>query len=276
MRCIKLTVSYCGTAYGGWQVQPNAPTVQAHLESAIESVTGVAAHATASGRTDSGVHAIGQVASFHTESKLPIETLQRALNANLPTDIRIVHAAEANENFHPIRDAIRKRYQYRIVDGPIHDVFRLATSWHVPQRLDVEAMSLACRQFIGEHDFAAFQASGSDRKTTVRNIMACELTVVGDNEQLEAHEKTSAEEFNPQQISDSPREIRIEVEANGFLYNMVRNIVGSLVEVGRGKKNPDWISQVIASCDRRQAGPTAPPQGLFLLHVTYPSTILKA
>jgi tRNA pseudouridine38-40 synthase len=248
VRFFRVTLSYDGTAYAGWQVQADARTIQAEVERALQAVTGRGVRVVASGRTDAGVHALGQVISFACETRLPAPTLGRALDANLPADILVMEACEAPHGFHAIRDAIGKRYRYVIQDGSQRDVFARAYAWHVPQRLDVAAMSEAARSLVGRHDFSSFEASGSRRASSVRTIS--ELVV-------------------QRRPGDHLERMVIEVEADGFLYNMVRNIVGTLVEVGRAKRPVSWPSEVLAARDRRRAGMTAPSHGLFLLRVWY-------
>jgi tRNA pseudouridine38-40 synthase len=243
MRSIKLTLAYDGTAYAGWQYQPDRLSVQEVLQRAIESVTGVAARPLASGRTDAGVHALRQVAGFRTECRLPPAVLKRALNANLPADVAVLDVDEAPDNFHPIRDVLRKRYRYVIQDGRERDIFRRAYCWQIGIPLDETAMQRAAAALVGTHDFASFQTAGAERATTVRTIY--DLAV------------RRADVIN------------IEVEADGFLYNMVRTIVGTLVEVGRGARGESWPGEVLQACNRRRAAATAPPQGLFLVAVTY-------
>jgi tRNA pseudouridine38-40 synthase len=248
MRTFRLILSYDGAAYAGWQVQASARTIQAELEAALRQVTGEKIRAVASGRTDAGVHALGQVVSFSSDTRLPTDVLRKALDANLPKDIVVREVREAPAGFHAIRDALRKRYRYVVQDGPIRDVFSRAYAWCFPQRLDVQAMHAAAAVLLGRHDFASFEAAGSPRASSVRTIY--ELTV-------------------ERQGGDFLDRIVFEVEADGFLYNMVRNIVGSLVEVGRGRQAPAWIAEVLAARDRKLAGMTAPPQGLFLVSVDY-------
>lgn len=248
MRSFRLTLSYDGTAYAGWQVQASARTIQAELEAALLQVTGESIRAVASGRTDAGVHALGQVVSFRSATRLPADVLRKALDANLPRDIVVLEVSEAPARFHAIRDALRKRYRYVVQDGPIRDVFSRTQAWYVAQRLDVEAMRAAARALLGRHDFSSFEAAGSPRVSSVRTIY--DLTV-------------------ERRTGDFLERVRIEVEADGFLYNMVRNLVGSLVEVGRGRQEPSWLAGVLAAQDRKVAGMTAPPQGLFLVSVDY-------
>lgn len=249
LRTIKLTVAYDGTHYAGWQSQVGRPTVQETLENAIAAVTGRRVRTLASGRTDAGVHALGQVVGFHTHSALPPAVLLRAINANLPRDIAVLAAAEAPRTFHPIRDVVCKRYRYVIHDGPVRDVFRRRFAWHYDQgRLDAAAMRRAAAALVGRHDFTSFESRGAPRKTSVRTIF--ELTVKRGG--------TGTEDF-----------IAVEIEADGFLYNMVRAIVGTLVQVGRGAQSESWPAEVLSARNRRAAGPTAPPQGLVLIRVAY-------
>jgi tRNA pseudouridine38-40 synthase len=248
-RSLRLKLAYDGTAYGGWQRQLNCVSIQGLLETAFQRVTGERVSVTASGRTDAGVHALGQVASCNTNSSLTPDALRRALNASLPSDICILTVQEAPANFHAIREAVQKRYRYQIRTGQNRDVFARHYAWQIWHELDLEKMREATQHLIGRHDFRSFQTSGSQRKTTVRTIL--DLTLQGER-------------------TDFGQRITLEVEADGFLYNMVRNIVGTLVEVGRGKQTPSWVSEVLAARDRRRAGPTAPARGLTLLHVTYP------
>lgn len=249
-----MIVAYDGTHYCGWQVQPNGVTIQSMLEGAIAKICREQVRVTGSGRTDSGVHALAQVASFSLQSwRASASDLCRALNSQLPTDIVISEIVDAPEDFHAIREAIGKRYRYQLQVGGIRDAFEYKYRWHVQGPIDVEAMREAAQHLIGKHDFASFQAAGADRKTTVRHVR--ELVIL--DQQSRAGEACES------------RYLAIEVEADGFLYNMVRNIVGTLIEVGRGKQTPAWVKQVLQAADRTQAGPTAPPHGLFMLSVDY-------
>ena len=249
-RSFKLTIAYDGTDYAGWQVQPDQPTIQQELQKALRSVTKQAVQAIGSGRTDSGVHAIGQVASCRIDNwNATAADLATALNTHLPDAIVITDSVDAPDDFHAIRDATGKRYRYQLQLGGRRDVFRQRYHWHYKIPVEIQPMRDAVDRFVGEHNFASFQAAGAERKSTVRTIKACELI---------------------DESTDDRRRIAIEIEADGFLYNMVRNIVGTVVEVGRGKKSPEWIGELIAAKNRDLAGPTAPPQGLFLVRVDYP------
>lgn len=248
MRWLKLTIAYDGTHYAGWQIQPGQPTVQDTLERTLHKITGEEIRTVASGRTDSGVHALGQVVSLRTTSRLATHVLRRALNAELPEDIAALSVEEAPEGFHALRDAIKKRYRYFIHDGPVREIFRRRYTWRWHIRLDEAAMHRAAQALLGRHDFCSFQSAGAERASTVRTIS--DICVMRGREGRED-------------------EISIDVEADGFLYNMVRAIVGTLCEVGRGSQSEDWPRQVVLAADRKQAGPTAPPQGLFLVNVDY-------
>lgn len=255
VRTFKLTVAYDGTDYAGWQIQPAQPTVQGKLQRAVAEITGSRVSVVGSGRTDSGVHAIAQVASCSIPTwRASGDQLRRALNTKLPDTIAVLEAVDAPEGFHALRDAIGKRYRYQIRVGGVRDAFQHRYHWHLRGTLDTSAMAEAAVRLVGRHDFASFQASGGKRKTTVRDVRACDVTAGP----------------GPSTATLPSVELAVEVEADGFLYNMVRNIVGTLVEIGRGKQPPQWIDRVLASADRDAAGPTAPPQGLFLQRVDYP------
>jgi tRNA pseudouridine38-40 synthase len=250
MRTIKLTLAYDGAAYAGWQVQPGKTTVQGTLDAALAKITGRPVHTLASGRTDAGVHALGQVVGFQTDTHLAGDVLLRALNAELPDDVAALDLVEVPEGFHPIRDSLGKRYRYVIHDGPAPDVFRRAYCWHYRRRLDDEAMHRAAQSLLGTHDFSSFESTGAPRVSSVRTIREVSVRREG-------------------RAGGSRDFIGIEVEADGFLYNMVRAIVGTLVEVGRGARDAAWVKEALDAADRGTAGPTAPPQGLFLVSVEY-------
>lgn len=245
MRNIKFVLSYDGTDFNGWQTQPGYRTVQETLETAIASVTGdERVRVNCSGRTDAGVHAIGQVVNFYTKTSLAPEVLLRAVNAHLPTDVVVREGANANESFDANRDALRKLYRYVIHDGPTPDVFLRRFAWHSKRRLDVAAMARASRPLLGRHDFHSFETDWPNRLSSIRTITHLSVNRLGDY-------------------------IFIDVEADGFLYNMVRAIAGTLINVGRGYWPEERVAQILSAEDRREAGPTAPPHGLFLVRVTY-------
>ncbi len=245
MRNIKLLIEYDGTNYLGWQVQPGGPTIQGMLEEKLLRLTGERIRLTGSGRTDSGVHALGQVAHFRTQSQMDIRTIQRALNSLLPPDIVIRKVEEADEGFHARKHSESKVYEYRILNRNLRSAFRRGYVWHIPQKLNLTEMKKATQSLIGEHDFSAFRTVGSPTRTAIRRV-------------IRAQWKRGRDGL-----------IRFEIEANGFLKQMVRSIVGTLVEIGRGKMNTADFRKILNSKDRSNAGPTAPAQGLFLKEVKY-------
>lgn len=244
MRNLKLTLSYDGTDFFGWQTQPGFRTVQETLEQAIHKLTGEKVHANASGRTDSGVHALGQVANFYSNTRLEPETLVRAINAHLPPDVVVREAVDVPEVFDANHDARRKLYRYVIHDGLVEDPFLRRYCYHTKRRLDVEAMRRSAEVLKGRHDFHSFETEWPNRMSSVRTITHLGLSRFGDW-------------------------IWLDVEADGFLYNMVRAIAGTLINVGRGYWPESQVAQILHAEDRAQAGPTAPAQGLFLVRVTY-------
>jgi tRNA pseudouridine38-40 synthase len=248
MRYLKLTIAYDGTHFVGWQIQPNGPSIQGELQKAWRAVTGEAAVVTGSGRTDAGVHAVGQVASLMTEQGIAVQAIPGALNANLPESIVVREAEEAGFDFHAIRDAVAKTYRYTIQMGRRRSPFLLQRSWYVPRPLDTDAMGRAGQGFVGTHDFASLQSAGAPRRSTVRTILQLRCEVAE---------------------HDGFPLFQIYVTGNGFLYNMVRNLAGTLVLVGRGKWRPADIANILAARDRAVAGPTAPAAGLTLMHVQY-------
>ena len=245
MRNIKLLIEYDGTNYLGWQVQPKGPTIQGVLEEKLGLLTGEPIQLFGSGRTDSGVHAFGQVAHFKTQSQMDIRSMQRALNSLLPPDIVIQKIEEVDEDFHARKHSKSKVYEYRILNRNLRSAFHRGYVWHIPQKLNLKEMKKATQCLIGEHDFSAFRTVGSPTRTAVRRVIRAEWKRGRDGL------------------------IRFEIEANGFLKQMVRSIVGTLVEVGKGKMNSEEFRKILESKDRRKAGPTAPAQGLFLKEVKY-------
>ena len=257
MTTFKLTLAYDGTGFVGWQRQAAGVSIQGLLEDALRELDGRPVAVAGAGRTDAGVHALGQVASFSLERSIAPDALVRALNARLPDQIRALSAAGVADDFHARFGARTKMYRYRIWNEDLLDPFERQYAWHVMGRLDVERMAAAARCLEGRHDFAAFQAAGGAARTSEREVYASRITT-------EVTDRGSAL-------------ITYEVSGNGFLRHMVRTIVGTLVEIGRGRHDADWMREVIASRDRAQAGPTAPPEGLFLVGVGYePSTPLAS
>jgi len=245
MRNIKLLIEYDGTNYLGWQVQATGQTIQGVIEEKLARLTGETVHLAGSGRTDAGVHAFSQVASFKTKSRMDVHTMQKALNSLLPSDIVIKQVEDVEERFHARKGARSKVYEYRILNREIRSVFDRGYAWHLPRRLDLREMRKATLHLIGEHDFSSFRSTGTPTRTQVRKV-----------ERAEWRRSRSGL-------------IRFEIEANGFLKQMVRAIVGTLVEVGKGKVSADGFQKILASKDRRTAGPTAPAHGLFLKEVKY-------
>ncbi|HUE74742.1 MAG TPA: tRNA pseudouridine(38-40) synthase TruA [Pirellulaceae bacterium] len=254
MRTFKLILAYDGTDFAGWQWQPRQRTVQGELQKALQGITQEKIHCTSSGRTDAGVHALGQVVSFDSETYLSPAALAKALNAELPEDMLVFEVVQAPLGFHAREHAIRKRYRYVIQDGRLPDLFNRKYVWHVYRRLDVDAMREAARSLVGTHDFASYESSGSRRLSTERTVH--DLLI----------ERRQAE------LTDR---VVIEVEADGFLYNMVRNIAGTLVAVGKGQEPVSFPADALAKKDRRAAGMTAPAQGLFLVGVEYGTEELR-
>jgi tRNA pseudouridine38-40 synthase len=258
MKNIKLLIEYDGANYHGWQRQKNHTTLQEIIEGRLLRITGEDAALISASRTDAGVHAVGQVASFKTNSNLEPVTLQRALNATLPEDIRILNAWETAAAFHPRYDALGKSYFYIIFNTNFSSAFLYRYAWRVPYTLDLDAMKKAGDSLLGRHDFSAFRGAGCGAKSTVREITSVRI------------ERISSIDFMTAKINGNF--IKITVEATAFLRHMVRNIVGTLVEVGRGKMTLDSISEAIKLKDRGKTGPTAPAHGLFLEKVSYPET----
>ena len=244
MSNIKLTIEYDGKDFNGWQKQPNKLNIQGEIERAIEEITGEKTDLIASGRTDAGVHALGQVANFKTNSNIPIEKIPIALNTKLKRSIRVIKAEEAKEDFHSRYNCKRKTYKYIINNSENGTAVYRNLQYNFSEKLNEVKMNEAIKYFIGEHDFKGFKASGTSSKSSVRIIY--DAKVIRNNDL-----------------------VIIEVTGNGFLYNMVRIISGTLIEVGIGKIKPDEISSIIESGDRQRAGKTLPPQGLYLVKVDY-------
>lgn len=242
---IKLVIEYDGSSYHGFQRQDNAHTIQAEIEMQLFKLCGQAITICAAGRTDAGVHARGQVIAFDTVSTIPTERWNLALNSLLPDDIRVLTSVEVNPDFHPQFQAISKQYSYLLYRNKPAAIFYRKYALCNTEPLDIEAMIRACQLVEGRHDFRAFCASGSGAKTFERIVFNCS-------------------------IKEENALLRLDIEANGFLYNMVRIIMGTLLEVGRKRIPADEVTEIIESKDRSKAGPTAPPHGLYLISVAYP------
>jgi tRNA pseudouridine38-40 synthase len=241
---IKLTVEYDGTNYLGWQMQPNGPTIQSVLEQAVSTFFGVPTRVTASGRTDAGVHARGQVVNFFCDKEPDLHRLRRGLNALSPDDISIKEIEIVAESFDARRDGRSRTYEYRILNRPTPSPFYLNYAWHLHDSLDTRRMGKAIRCLEGEHDFSSFRASGCDAPHPIRTVYRTSLEQVGEL-------------------------LVFTIEATAYLRHMARNIVGTLVEVGRGLRTPQSFPELLEARDRTKAGPTAPPHGLFLMQVKY-------
>jgi tRNA pseudouridine38-40 synthase len=243
-RNIRLTLEYDGTRYHGWQRQKNDLSIQEVIETALSRITGETVRLIGSGRTDAGVHALGQVANFATRSTVPIRAFLHGLNSLLPMDIAVLQAEEVPLTFHARYAALAKTYEYRILNRPVRSPLHHLHAWWLPGSLDAAAMQQAAAVLTGEHDFFAFRAAGSRPGHAVRQV------------------REAAWHCDPEGL-------RFTITANGFLRGMVRSLVGTLVEIGKGKYPPDYLREVLEKRDRRLAGPTAPPQGLFLVKVEY-------
>lgn len=244
MRNIRLTIEYDGRDFNGWQKQPTKLNIQGEIERAIEMITGEQVDLTASGRTDAGVHSLGQIANFKTESTLPIDKFAIAINSKLKKSIRILKAEEVDERFHSRYNCKQKTYRYIINNSEHGSAIYRNLEYYVPVKLNVKEMKKAIKHFEGEHDFKGFKASGTSSKSSVRTIYKTDIKTENDR-------------------------IIIELTGNGFLYNMVRIIAGTLVDVGLGKIKAEDIPEIIKSGDRQKAGKTLPPQGLYLVKVEY-------
>ena len=267
MRNIRLRLAYDGTAYVGWQVQPNGPSVQSCLETAIEKLTGTATRVTAAGRTDSGVHAVGQVANFTTNSDIPCSNILSGLQHFLPADIVVVEADEVGEEFHSNYAALGKWYRYVIHNARPRHPFLDRYAWQYEADLDIQAMQEAARRLIGTHDFRAFETQHPNRATSVRTIRQLD---VARHDQFSTWSLWPVHDETP--AGDGPF-VWIDIAADGFLYNMVRAITGTLVQVGRGRMTADELTDVLTTGTRDDAGETAPACGLYLMQVEYDESV---
>ena len=271
-RNIKLTIAYDGTAYAGWQVQPGRATIQAAVQEAFFRLTGEQRLANCAGRTDAGVHALGQVANIRTLTTLPTERLLMGLNHFLPDDINIRSVVEVPIKFHATSSAKRKTYRYLIQTSRLRDPFHRRYAWRIQRSLDAAAMAVAAADLVGTHDFRGFESTGSPRQGTVRTLFAASVRREAAWNPWTADPATEPPPTVKPAQGNGTAFLVIEVTGDGFLYNMVRAIAGTLVEVGLGRRLPGVIAELLASGDRGAAGPTAPPQGLFLVGVDYGET----
>lgn len=244
VRNIKLIVAYDGFDYSGWQVQPGKPTIQEELDKAVSSLVGKKTHVFGASRTDAHVSALGQVAFFQTDSPIPTENFPRAITQRLPDDIVATEAVEVGGEFNIIQGAKRKLYRYTIFTGPTRPVLEIRHCWHLPAKLDVKEMQKAATLFVGKKDFKSFATAADNRKTTVRTIFRCEVT-------------------------QKNHYIYVDVEGDNFLYNMVRNIVGILVDIGACRRRAEEIPAIIEKKDRTAAGSIASASGLCLMWIEY-------
>ncbi len=244
IRSIRLTISYDGTNYAGWQVQPNARTIQGVLERSLEHIFKEKYHLIGAGRTDSGVHALGQEAHFKTGSKLPLNNIKMALNSILPKDIAITNVSEEDPDFHARKQALLKKYIYKIYRGKTRDPFLWHYTWHLHEALNICRIKSCLPVFQGEHDFSAFSVADKGTTNGIRKLLELKLIEEGDL-------------------------LILEFLGNGFLRKQIRRIVGTLVDVGKNRFNKDRVKMMLLSKDPTQAGPTAPSKGLFLIKVYY-------
>jgi tRNA pseudouridine38-40 synthase len=245
LKNFKILIEYDGTAYHGWQRQKKDRTIQQEIENALSTMTAGRVTLNGSGRTDAGVHALGQVANFHCEADLSEAVFQKGLNSLLPADIVIKDCRLVDESFHARFDAKSKIYNYRILNAKIPPAIGRQYAWFIRKKLDIPAMRSTIPHIIGTHDFKSFEGTGSPRTHTTRNVMAAEL------------------------IENKEGSLIFQIEAEGFLRYMVRNIVGTLVDVGHGKITPAEVKDILGTKNRSKASPTAPPHGLFLMEVKY-------
>ena len=244
MKKVKLVVAYDGTNYCGWQIQPNGGTIEQKLNEALTQLLGEEIKVTGASRTDAGVHSLGNVCVFETSSRMPAEKISFALNQRLPEDIVVQSSCEVDESFHPRFSKSKKTYEYRILNRKMRMPTRRLDTYFFHYELDVAAMQKAAGYLVGEHDFKSFCAANAQSETTIRTIYSCE-------------------------VSKKEDIITIRVTGNGFLYNMVRIIAGTLIKVGNGDYKPEDMKEILDACDRSKAGPTAPAHGLTMIGLEY-------
>ncbi len=277
VRNIKLTITYDGSAYHGWQIQPGLRTIQGVITEAIQDLLGSEVRLFGASRTDAGVSALGQVGLIQIDSPIPTENLDKAITDRLPADIAITEAVEVPEGFDLMGAVTSKLYRYTIFTGQVRPVLQIRHCWHLPAKLDNTAMSEAAKLLVGKKDFKSFASAADKRENTVRTIFRCDVNsscVVRDAycEKAKMDSCFRRNDNTQYAIRDTQYEndwVYVEVEGDGFLYNMVRNIVGTLVEVGVGRWKPEKINEILEAKDRTAAGPLAPAQGLCLMWIKY-------
>jgi len=271
VRTIKLTVQYDGSRYHGWQIQPGEKTIQGELVEAVSSLVGTKTHVHGASRTDAGVNALGQVALFEVDSPIPTENFPDAISDRLPRDIVVTAAEIAPRKFDLMGGAKSKLYRYAIFTGRFRPVLQLNQCWHIPRQLDTAAMNRAAQRLVGTKDFKSFAAAKDKRDQTVRTIFRCEVnsSCVARDASCEEEMQVSCTQYAIHNTQYEHDWIYVDVEGNAFLYNMVRNIVGTLVDIGVGRWEPEKIGEILDAKDRTAAGRLAPPEGLCLMWIKY-------
>jgi len=289
VRNIKLTITYDGTEYHGWQIQPGLRTIQGVITDAIQNLLGSEVRLFGASRTDAGVSALGQVGLIQIDSPIPTENLAKAITDRLPADIAITEAVEVPEGFDLMGAVTSKLYRYTIFTGQVRPVLQIRHCWHLPTKLDTKAMAEAARLLVGKKDFKSFTSAADKRENTVRTIFRCDVSNACKKNNAIVKARSTRESFsappnkfegatlgsfNNAKLNSNSKEgekdwVYVEVEGDGFLYNMVRNIVGTLVEVGMGRWKPEKIKEILEATDRTAAGPLAPPGGLCLMWIKY-------
>lgn len=262
MRNIKLTIEYDGTNYCGWQIQPGCDTIQGIIESTLSRITKSEVDVLGAGRTDAGVHALGQVANFRTESRMTPDEFRLALNSLLPRDIVIKYVEEVDENFHSRFDAVSRTYHYTILNANTPSAFLRNYVYVFAKPIDIDIMNIACQYLIGTHDFQSFASNSDEIHSTIRTVNIAEWTLLDSNSSVLGYEK-------------GHHLIRFRIEANAFLRGMVRAITGTLLEVGVGKIQPEKVKEILEAKDRTIAGASLPAKGLCLVNVVYPDMPYK-
>lgn len=269
MRNICLILTYDGTDYVGWQVQHNGLSVQEVVQDAIFKLTQERVSLIVAGRTDSGVHALGQTANFHSSTTIPCEKMRLGLQRYLPADIVVKDVRDVSPDFHATYSAIAKRYRYVVLNAQRPDPFLRRLAWYYHRKLDVAAMHEAAQRLLGQHDFRCFESQFPNKATSVRTISDAEVTYQPGWHVWENNHSLTGNASTVEPYDAAGPYICFDVKADGFLYNMVRAIMGTLIKVGVGTWNADDLTKIIENQDRSLAGETAPPQGLYLVHVDY-------